>query len=140
VQKYKVEDQEHAGFWIRTFATVIDSVLMILLILSLVMMLGLGETEKIFGPMNIVLNLSLIATTIVFWIFKGATPGKMITKIKMVDAKTGDSLTASQSVIRYLGYVISTLPFMLGFFWIAFDKNKQGWHDKIAGTVVIKSD
>ena len=140
MQKYKVEDQEHAGFWIRTFATVIDSVLMILLILSLVMMLGLGETEKIFGPMNIVLNLSLIATTIVFWIFKGATPGKMITKIKMVDAKTGDSLTASQSVIRYLGYVISTLPFMLGFFWIAFDKNKQGWHDKIAGTVVIKSD
>ncbi len=40
---------------------------------------------------------------------------------------------------RYLGYFASTIPLCLGFLWIAFDKRKQGWHDKLAGTVVIRA-
>jgi uncharacterized RDD family membrane protein YckC len=41
-------------------------------------------------------------------------------------------------VIRLLCYFVSALPFYLGFLWAAFDRRKQGWHDKIAGTVVIQ--
>ncbi len=135
-----MQEQQYAGFWIRTFATIIDSVLVILLMIPLMMMLGLGESSQIFSPMDIGINLLIIVATIIFWITKGATPGKMVTKVKIVDANTGGELSVGQSVIRYIGYIIGTIPLLLGFFWIAFDKKKQGWHDKMAGTVVIKND
>jgi uncharacterized RDD family membrane protein YckC len=40
---------------------------------------------------------------------------------------------------RYVGYIISTIPLCLGFLWVGFDSKKQGWHDKIAGTVVVRN-
>ena len=80
-----------------------------------------------------VLTLALL----IFWFYKSATPGKMLLKMKIVDAKTGNNLTKSQSIIRYISYIISTAPLCLGFIWIYFDKKRQGFHDKIAGTVVI---
>ncbi len=73
-----------------------------------------------------------------FWVYKSATPGKMILKMKIVDAKTGAHPTNKQLIIRCLGYNISVLTFCLGFVWIYYDKKKQGFHDKIAGTVVIR--
>ena len=56
----------------------------------------------------------------------------------MLDEKTGQPLTLNQSVIRYLGYFASTIVLGLGFIWIAFDGKKQGWHDKMAGSVVVR--
>jgi uncharacterized RDD family membrane protein YckC len=53
--------------------------------------------------------------------------------------KTVNKPTVKQSVIRYLAYYVSLIPLGLGFFWIAWDDKKQGWHDKIAGTIVIHS-
>ena len=61
----------------------------------------------------------------------------MLFKSVIVDANTLSAPSTSQNIIRYLGYFISFLPLGLGFLWIAFDKRKQGWHDKLAGTVVI---
>ena len=76
---------------------------------------------------------------IAFWLYKQATPGKMLVHARVVDAKTGNTLSTSQSVIRYLGYFVSAIPLCLGLIWVAFDPRKQGWHDKLAGTVVIRS-
>ena len=73
-----------------------------------------------------------------FWIYKSATPGKMITKLVIVDAKTGGKPTTGQFLLRYLGYYVSTVPLGLGLIWVAFDQRKQGWHDKIAGTLVVR--
>ncbi|MGA7985503.1 MAG: RDD family protein [Burkholderiales bacterium] len=42
--------------------------------------------------------------------------------------------------IRFLGYFVSIVPLGLGFLWIAFDRKKRGWHDLIAGTVVVYED
>ena len=75
---------------------------------------------------------------ILFWIIKSATPGKMLFGAYIVDAKTLGKATPLQNVIRYFAYFVSTIPLFMGFFWIAFDKRKQGWHDKLAGTLVIK--
>ncbi|MCE3231763.1 MAG: domain containing protein [Rickettsiaceae bacterium] len=75
---------------------------------------------------------------IIFWFYRSATPGKMLLKMKIVDAQTLGTPTKKQLIIRYLGYFISTLPLCFGFIWIYYDKKKQGFHDKIAGTVVIK--
>lgn len=51
----------------------------------------------------------------------------------------GQPMTMGKAFIRYIGYIISAIVFYLGFIWIAIDKDKQGWHDKIANTYVIKS-
>jgi uncharacterized RDD family membrane protein YckC len=63
----------------------------------------------------------------------------MVTKLRVVDAETGNTLSLGKSVGRYFAYFISFLPLGLGIFWIALDKRKQGWHDKLAGSVVIRS-
>jgi uncharacterized RDD family membrane protein YckC len=82
---------------------------------------------------------SVIAVVVVmFWVYRSATPGKMLLKMKIVDAKTGERPRKKQLIIRYLGYFISVIPFGLGFIWIYYDKKKQGFHDKLAGTVVVK--
>jgi uncharacterized RDD family membrane protein YckC len=73
-----------------------------------------------------------------FWRARQATPGKMVFSARIVDATTGAPPSFGQSVGRYLGYFVSTIPFGLGLLWVAFDPRKQGWHDKLAGTVVVR--
>jgi uncharacterized RDD family membrane protein YckC len=75
---------------------------------------------------------------ILFWMYRSATPGKMIIRARIVDAKTGEPPSKRQCVVRYLGYYVSMLPLFIGFLWIAADPKKQGWHDKLAGTVVVR--
>ena len=75
---------------------------------------------------------------IAFWLLKQATPGKIAISAKIVDAKTGGEPSIGQYIIRYIAYFLSTIPLCLGFIWVAFDSKKQGWHDKIAGTVVVR--
>ncbi|MEF1301681.1 RDD family protein, partial [Vibrio owensii] len=76
--------------------------------------------------------------TVLFWVYRSATPGKIALKLKVVDAKTGEALSTSKSILRYVAYYVSTIPLGLGFIWIAFNGKKQGWHDMIANTVVIR--
>ena len=73
-----------------------------------------------------------------FWMARQATPGKMAIAARIVDADTGNNPSTGQLLIRYLGYFVSSIPLGLGIFWVAFDSRKQGWHDKMAGTVVVR--
>ena len=84
-------------------------------------------------------DLFYIFWTLSFWYFFQATPGKMAVKTKIVDAKTGEPPHMGQYIGRYFAYILSALACGLGFLWIAWDSRKQGWHDKLAGTVVIQS-
>jgi hypothetical protein len=52
----------------------------------------------------------------------------------------GSKLNLTAAILRYIGYIISGLLLSLGFLWIVFDAKRQGWHDKIARTIVISSD
>lgn len=76
--------------------------------------------------------------TVPFWMWKAATPGKMMMGMRVVDEETHEKPGFLQSTIRFLGYVISLLPLMFGVLWIGWNHKKRGWHDMIAGTVVIK--
>lgn len=132
----------YAGFWQRVLAAIIDSVLLFAIILPpLLKLYGLAsffDRDSLTGPWGELLTWVFPAIAIlVFWFAKSATPGKMVIKAKIVDARTGAKPTPFQYFIRYLGYYVSTLPLGLGLLWVAFDKRKQGWHDKIARTVVI---
>ncbi len=135
--------KNYVGFWIRLVASIIDTILLLVIIIPV--LVGIyGEeywlSEVFFmGFWDLILNYILPAiAVIIFWSYKSATPGKMVFRAVIVDEKTGNKPTAKQFVIRYIGYYVSSLVLGLGFFWIIWDKKKQGWHDKMAGTVVVR--
>lgn len=77
--------------------------------------------------------------TVPLWVYKGATPGKMLLGIKVVDSETFGHIGFFRGAIRYLAYMAALLPAMIGVFWIGWNRRKRGWHDMLAGTVVIKN-
>jgi uncharacterized RDD family membrane protein YckC len=137
------EEYEYAGFWIRVGATFIDVFLLSIILLPLTMMVYGDLTWKreglILGFADFLINYVLpFVATILFWLYKSATPGKMVLNIKVVDADTGEKLSVGQSIGRYFAYIPAMAILMIGIIWVVFDKRKQGWHDKLAKTVVIR--
>jgi uncharacterized RDD family membrane protein YckC len=137
------EDTQFAGFWIRVGASIIDTILVLAITMPLLTMIYGSEYwagERLyFGVWDLLFSYVFPAIAVIlFWIYRSATPGKMLCKIKIIDIKTGRPPSAGQSIGRYLGYYVSTIPLMLGIIWVAFDKKKQGWHDKMASTAVVK--
>jgi uncharacterized RDD family membrane protein YckC len=55
-----------------------------------------------------------------------------------VDAATGRNIGIGRAIGRFVGYAISGIALDIGFIWVAFDARKQGWHDKIASTFVVR--
>jgi len=134
----------YAGFWLRFCAIIIDSILFILLLIPLPLIYGFGQylnsgPLSYLGVWHILLELILpITLTILLWLRFSATPGKMFLKLKIVDTKTSGPISFRQALIRYIGYLPSFYCLLLGILWVAFDKRKQGWHDKLASTAVIR--
>ncbi len=156
-------EPKYVGFWMRVVATLLDTVVLLAVIVPLLYTLYGSSYFKIdlqslleaasgvlpttppkplfAGPADVLINLVLpIVALVLFWRFKGATPGKMLISAKIVSVRTGGEPSTGQLLGRFLGYLVSLLPFCLGFIWIAFDKRKQGWHDKLAGTVVVEEE
>lgn len=82
-------------------------------------------------------TIALSIVTGICWHFWSATPGKILLRMRVVDARTESHISDAQIIMRLLGYIISTLCLCIGFFWIGVDKRRQAWHDKLAETVVI---
>lgn len=157
-QQNSGQSLEYAGFWVRVWASIIDTVLFGLLLVP-IFALTMGDAQwssierdgmhastmsfqsmGMSGGLSMLLNYILPAVVVViFWVYKSATPGKLLLKISIVDAKTGGKPSTAQWLIRYLSYYISAFVFMLGFIWVGLDRRKQGWHDKLASTVVISN-
>lgn len=132
----------YAGFWARAWATFVDTVLVTIVTLPLLLAIYgrayLHSPALVKGPWDFFISWILPGLAIIgFWMAQSATPGKMLIKACIVDAATGGKPTQGQLVRRYFGYLLSALPLCVGFLWAAFDPKKQGWHDKVAGTVVV---
>jgi uncharacterized RDD family membrane protein YckC len=112
-----------AGFWIRLVASFLDFILV-------------GMVAKMIhvGP---VIPLCLAAYCIVLWALRGATIGGIICGLKVVrlDDRQVDWTVA---IVRALAGFLSFAVIGLGFIWVAFDDEKQSWHDKIAGTTIVR--
>jgi uncharacterized RDD family membrane protein YckC len=137
------QEVQYVGFWERVAASVVDSILMLMIIYPLLFAVyGSSYFSKVTfsaGPVDLLLNYVFPAVAVlIFWIYKSATPGKMAINAVIVDAATLQKPSNGKLVIRYVCYYLSMIPLFLGYFWIGWDKRKQGWHDKIAGTLVIK--
>ena len=136
-------DIEYAGFWLRVWASLIDTVLVCALIFPVLTAIYgrayWNSTKFIQGPADFLLSwIAPAVAVVVFWMARQATPGKMAIGARVVDARTGGKPSTAQLIGRYLGYFVSTVPLCIGLIWVAFDPRKQGWHDKLAGTVVVR--
>jgi uncharacterized RDD family membrane protein YckC len=114
-----------AGFWIRMAALLLD-VLLVGFVMSLL---------HPFGNFHILI---LAIYGAVMWKLRGTTVGGIVCDLHVVrlDGRPVDWETA---IVRALGCFLSLFVVFLGFIWIAFDANGQAWHDKIAGTVVVRA-
>jgi uncharacterized RDD family membrane protein YckC len=135
---------EYVGFWVRVVASLVDTVLLVLIVVPLLATVyGRGYVEMSIGTVpgtpDLLISWVLPAVAVIaFWVARQATPGKMLFSARIVDARTGRDPSAGQCIGRYLAYFVSSIPFCLGFLWVAIDRRKQGWHDKLAGTVVVR--
>lgn len=133
------------GFWRRAAAFVLDLVWQAPLV-AVAGWLALGsayfnDASISGGGRESAIGGLLPALVIVgFWWWVGASPGKWLMHMRIVDAHTFAPASKGRLVLRYVAYWLSAVVFGLGYVWIAFDRRKQGWHDKIARTVVIRDD
>jgi uncharacterized RDD family membrane protein YckC len=136
------QKMHYAGFWFRLWAAMID--LLVFLLITVPLLYAIHGRDYFRcdvptrGPVDF-LNMFVLPNIMVplCWLLCSGTPGKMAIAATIVDAKTGKKPRPIQFVIRYLSCYLSFLALGLGVLWIAFDPRKQGWHDKLAGTVVI---
>jgi uncharacterized RDD family membrane protein YckC/cytoskeletal protein CcmA (bactofilin family) len=114
-----------AGFWIRMAALFLD-VLLVSVVMSLL---------HSWGDFHFIV---LATYGAVMWKLRGTTIGGIVCDLHVVrlDGRPVDWETA---IVRALGCFLSLFVVFLGFIWIAFDPNRQAWHDKIAGTVVVRA-
>ena len=135
----------YAGFWRRVAAFAIDAGLVFLVTgvaqlftLALAMLpQALAADARIHIQTDWATQLGVAAVTLVAWVKFFGTPGKLLLDCYVVDAATGQRVTWRQAAMRYVGYLLALLPMGLGFLWVVFDKQKRGWHDRLARTLVI---
>lgn len=135
---------EPVGFWMRFWATIIDGILLAIITTPIAMAIyGIDEVMNneslVMGVPGVFIDYVLpAAVVILFWVYRQATPGKMLISARIVDADTGEKPSTGRLIIRYLGYYLSFVILCLGFLWVIWDKRKQGWHDKMANTMVVR--
>ena len=139
----EADDLEYVGFWLRVGASLIDTLLVGIICWPIVTWIYGSQywsnDALVKGPADLLVTWILPAIAVVlFWVYRQATPGKIAISARIVDAETGAQPSTGQLIGRYLAYYVSVLPLMLGFIWVAFDDRKQGWHDKLAGTLVVR--
>jgi uncharacterized RDD family membrane protein YckC len=118
-----------AGFWIRFGASIVDGIL-----------LGIVNAILHAALHGAGYGIGLVIDIVYFSYFEGGpgqTIGKRACGIRVVDAATGGPIGYTRGFLRYIGRIISTIPILLGYFWMLWDGNKQTWHDKIANSVVV---
>jgi uncharacterized RDD family membrane protein YckC len=139
--------EDYGGYWRRTFADFFDAIILSILglIISpfstfiIVRMLGLESISHKQAAVFVIQILLFSAYMIGFKFYEGTTPGYASLKIKIISIDGGKASFA-QIVVRLISSIFSVLCLGLGFIWIAFDKKKQAWHDKVAGTYVIRKN
>jgi len=136
-----VKDFKYVGFWHRVLCNIIDSLLWSIL-MSVMGSLYL-DSIKIYEIVPLIYlwvfsYITVALYTIIFWKLFGATPGKLIIRAKILDAQSGNIPSIQKLIIRFFFYPISMTFFAIGCIRCGFDSRKQSWHDKVAGTVIVR--
>jgi uncharacterized RDD family membrane protein YckC len=132
IESSGMQNQQLVGFVPRLLATLIDGVVLFVVGLVIVQVLGKDAGNGLSSLINFVYPVA-------FLLYNQQSLGKMALKIKVVreDGKKVDLFTAIMREV--VGKIVSALPIGLGFLWVLWDPKKQGFHDKIARTLVVKA-
>ena len=133
----------------RLVAYIIDIVITGVIVIAIALIGGLiigagaaSNSGFLAGTGAIVLLFALIIVPLAyfpwFWARDGATPGMKMFGLHVVRDRDGGPISGGQAILRLIGYWVDGIVFYLGYIWILIDKRKRGWHDLIAGTVVVK--
>ena len=132
---------DYASRWLRFFAWIIDGVVIavVMFILWLAGLVGADSVED-FGASDGLVN---ALVTLVYYVALtsafGATLGKMALGMRVADADGNRPGFGAVVMREVVGKIVSALVILIGFFWILVDDRRQGWHDKIGGTFVVKA-
>lgn len=138
-----------AGHGARLVAYIIDTIIVTALMIAVALVMGAlvtgaavsGSAGLAVGG-GLLLVLAVIAVTFLyfpfFWARGGQTPGMKVFGIRIVRDRDGGPISGGQAFLRLLGYFVNGVVFYVGYVWILIDKRRRGWHDLIAGTVVIE--
>jgi uncharacterized RDD family membrane protein YckC len=139
----------YAGFWIRVAANVLDVLVLAAINQMALLATGggsafqpgpaIGRVSVSLGVLDVVAG-GIIPPLVIIscWIALGASPGKLLLGLRIVDEPTGDRPTPWQCIGRYVMALVGILCAGLGFLWIAIDPRNQGWHDKVVRTLVVR--
>lgn len=132
----------YIGLARRGAAVLLDLLLVSFLssLLGWLLMLQYPDAEALIESAGNTLSLLAVPTIIVLWWRFQGTPGKLLLGYRIVDARSGGRPRLWQVCVRLLGCVVSALPLGLGFLWMIWDRRHQGWHDKLARTLVVEDD
>jgi uncharacterized RDD family membrane protein YckC len=133
----------------RLVAYIVDSILLVglaaIISLPLAAALGVaaaGGDEPIAVAFGVLIFAALLAVTLgyfpFFWASGGATPGMRLFRLRLVRDHDGGPVGWGAALLRLLGFWVSSLVFYLGFAWILIDSRRRGWHDLLAGTVMVQ--
>lgn len=122
-----------AGWWRRAGAWLLDGIVVGVITSVLSALLhGVG------GSLGVLVSIAY------FVFFEGgplgAGAGKQAMHIRVVDARSNGPIGYRRAFVRWLGQILSAIPILLGYLWMLWDADKQCWHDKLAGDVVVFSD
>lgn len=120
----ELNSQPRAGFWIRMGALALDALIV-------------GVVANWLEPDGHLFLVALAGYGALMWKLKGTTVGGIVCNLRVVRTD-GRDIEWETAIVRALGCFLSLIPAGLGFIWMAFDNNRQTWHDKIAGTVVVR--
>lgn len=136
-----------AGWWARFFALFLDGLIIgvpATVVLIIVAAAAGANDNGVLGGLALLVYvlwiIAYIAYFIYFWTKDGQTLGNRMLNIRVV-REDGSPLTGGAAAVRYIGYLVDSIIFGLpiGYLWAAFDTKKQAWHDKMAGTVVVRT-
>jgi uncharacterized RDD family membrane protein YckC len=132
-----VATTDKAGWWTRALAIIIDAIGIGIIAGAVASVLGFSTTSTQYQ------GISTLFQAVYFTYFwsaagKGQTLGSRALNIRVVKTD-GTYLDYFGAFLRYVGFIISCVVLLIGVIWAAFDAQKQGWHDKIASTYVVKA-
>ena len=151
----------YAGFWVRVVARLLDSLIVGLPLTLLFGLIAIAagafastasntSTDQstqtaagaLFGGVFILFYLVAIVVGIGYWVYFWGTSGQTLAmrmlRLRVVDADTGAPIGIARALVRWLMTIVNSWACYLGWIWVAFDARKQGWHDKVANSVVLQ--
>ena len=124
--------KRYGGFWLRVVAYFLDA---ILLVIAQVILMQVIKNEAAAQGVSFLLTWFYFAG---LESMAGATLGKMVLGLSVTDEQ-GNNISFLRATGRYFAKIISALILCIGYLMVAWDGRKQGLHDKIAGTLVVKN-